>query len=278
MGIRIATNFNYQEAKFLDARQGMPKSLDDLLNWDILVPNGFEVFVNDEWYTYKGEGFWLPETGHWQKRSAAMRDYGAEIEKLMAAVFPMTLIASGGRNYENGESARVTLRWLLRKESATFTPDRVEIDGFEVPDPAAGQYTFPNLLTTSHTYTVRVWYEGAVYSDQVVYTFKDKKYWGVIADPAEFIDVYGLFSTWADEWTMTETMFDCSGGYYPVYVIPRSIWPGIDEFSLWVGGFRSSDFTHVTKSLLNEAEKPVDYEVITLNRKQTGILTIRFGN
>lgn len=278
MGIKIGTNFNYQGSYFLDARQGMPKTLSDLLNWDILVPVGFEVVVDGEWYTYKGEGFWLPETGHWQKRADAMRDYGKEIEKLMAAVFPMTLTVSGGGTYTEGSSVSVEIRWTLRKESKLYTPDKVEIDGLVVPQPELGHYTLPTRLKNSHTYTVRVWYDDAVYSGQVEYTFKNKKYWGVISDPAEFQDVYGLFNSWSDSWKLDETKFDCTGGWYPVYVIPREMWPGENTFSLWVGGFQSSDYTHSTMTLLNEAEKPTNYEVIVLNRKQTGILNIRVGN
>lgn len=278
MGINIGTNFNYQGVDFLDSRQSMPKTLADLQNWDILVPEGFEAFVQGEWYIYKGLGYWNSDTGHWAKRSAEMRDYGEEIAKLMSAIFPMTFEVSSGEIHEIGESIRPTITWVLRKESATFIPSRVVIDGFEVPDPALGYYTYSRLLADNHTYSVRAWYDGALYSAHTSFLFKPKKYWGVISDPTELQDLFGLFSTWADDYTLPETLFDCSGGYYPVIAIPSSLWPGEDNFSLWVGGFRSTDYSHRTMSLLNYSEKIAEYEVVALNRKQTGVLSIRVGN
>ena len=57
MSLKIGTNFNYQGHDFLDYRQGLPKTLEDLRNWDILVPLGFEACVDGEWYMWKGEDY-----------------------------------------------------------------------------------------------------------------------------------------------------------------------------------------------------------------------------
>ena len=41
MSIKTGSNFNYQGPRYLDARQGIPKTEADLKNWKILVPKGF---------------------------------------------------------------------------------------------------------------------------------------------------------------------------------------------------------------------------------------------
>ena len=276
-GINLGANFNYQAEKFLDDRQGLPQTLDDLLNWDILVPLGFEVCVNGEWYTYKGEDFWNIETGHWEKR-ITLKDYTLEINKLMAEVFPMTLTVSGSATYEIGESIIPRISWELRKESATLTADRVTIDDIEVERPESGVWRPSQPITSNRRYTVKAWVDGATYIDFVDIKFSYKKYWGVIANPTEFRDPFGLFSTWADSWRLPTTTFNCSGGFYPIYVIPASIYPGELDFQVWVGGLRTTDFTIEQKTLTNDSGDTSEYMVCTLGHIQTGVLSIMFDN
>ncbi len=276
-GINIGANFNYQGATFLDSRQGLPQTLDDLLNWDILVPLGFEVCVNGEWYIYKGEDYWNMETGHWEKR-ITLKDYTLEINKLMAEVFPATLNVSGGGVYEIGESIIPRISWELKKESALMIPEQVTIDDMVVERPESGVWRPSQPITSNRRYTVKAWYDGATYVDFVDIKFSYKKYWGVISDPAEFNDPYGLFSTWADSWRLPTTTFNCSGGFYPVYVIPLSLYPGELDFQLWVGGLRSTDFTITQKTLTNASGNTSEYLVCSLGHIQTGVLNIMFDN
>ena len=108
--------------------------------------------------------------------------------------------------------------------------------------------------------------------------FSYKKYWGVIANPTEFRDPFGLFSTWADSWRLPTTTFNCSGGFYPIYVIPASIYPGELDFQVWVGGLRTTDFTIEQKTLTNDSGDTSEYMVCTLGHIQTGVLSIMFDN
>ena len=67
MSHNIGTNFSYKAENFLDYRQGHANSKEDLKNWNVPVPVGFEVCVNNEWYYYD-PNFNNSETGHWIKR------------------------------------------------------------------------------------------------------------------------------------------------------------------------------------------------------------------
>lgn len=274
-GINIGTNFNYQGSNFLDSRQGLPQTKDDLLTWDVLVPLGFETCVRGEWYVYKGENYWNIETGHWERRIDTS-GIEAEIEKLNAAVFPMDLIVSGGGIYELGSSILPDLRWALKIESTTFIPDRVQIDGLEIDNPGDNQWSPSSPINANHTYTIRVWYNSSSYSSTVHFEFKQKKYWGVISNPSTFDDVLGLHSSWADSWEMDTTVFNCTGGYYPAYIIPRSLWPGEETFKVWVGGFQTTDYTYTIREIENMSGYESEYVIITLGHIQTGILNIKF--
>lgn len=69
MSARIGQNFSYDARDFLDYRQGYPKTKDELKNWKIPVPEGFEVCLSNVWYYYDS-GTDLPDTGHWIPRVA----------------------------------------------------------------------------------------------------------------------------------------------------------------------------------------------------------------
>lgn len=277
MGLNIGSNFNYQGENFLDSRQGLPKTLSDLVNWDILVPLGFEVCVGGSWYIYKGPDYWDPRTGHWQDR-ITLKDYTAEINKLMTAVFPASLEVSGSGTYEIGQSIIPTITWDVRKELAPVTPTKVTVDDVEVPNPESGAWTSDVALSNNHTYVVRVWTdEGATLMKEVPIEFKYKKFWGVCDNPQEFSSLAGLDSTWAEEWTMEATIFDCGSGSgkYPVYVLPESVWPE-SGFGIWVGGFKTSDFDVAAMTLQNPSGHSSAYKVVTLGTRQTGELSIEF--
>lgn len=67
MATRLTTNFSYQAEDFLDARIRQAKTLEDLRNWDILVPRGFEIVLDNVWYSYDPD-YELPSSGHWIPR------------------------------------------------------------------------------------------------------------------------------------------------------------------------------------------------------------------
>ena len=196
----------------------------------------------------------------------------------MSEVFPMTLSVSGSNVYELGQTITPRISWELHKESAIIIPDRVQIDGVDIDRPESGVWSPASPITSSRTYTIKVWSDGASYVGSVNIRFKLKKYWGVISEPNQAIDVYGLFSTWADSWKLSGTTFNCSGGFYPVYIIPATLYPGELDFQVWVGGLRSTDFTITRRTLTNVSGHKDEYVVCVLNRIQTGMLNIKFDN
>lgn len=68
MAIGIGSNFLFEGEEFLDKRQSLVKSLDDLKNWDKLVPVGFEVPFNGVWYEYRPDLPKNEETGFFRQR------------------------------------------------------------------------------------------------------------------------------------------------------------------------------------------------------------------
>lgn len=67
MSAHIGTNFSLQSGEFLDSRQGQALSKTDLLKWETPVPEGFEIYLDNEWYFYDSR-INLPSTGHWIPR------------------------------------------------------------------------------------------------------------------------------------------------------------------------------------------------------------------
>lgn len=63
--IKTGTNYDYNAREFLDRRQGLAKTEEDLKNWAIPVPHGFEICLpGGTWYYFNPEVN-LPKTGHW---------------------------------------------------------------------------------------------------------------------------------------------------------------------------------------------------------------------
>lgn len=277
MSLKIGTNFDYQGHDFLDKRQGLPQSLEDLRNWDILVPLGFEACVDGEWYMYKGQDYWNDETGHWEKRSVSMgNNYDDAIAKLMAKVFPATFSVSGGGTYEKGNSVTPRITWSLKKEGVAVPIDKVWIDGTLLPDPSVTSWSPGSAITATHTYNVRVQSsEGAEFTGSARYTFQLKKYWGVVSDPLVTPSLSSLSSEWATSWTKSATTFDCTGGKYPMYIIPANLYSA-SEFQIWIGGLRNTAFDTRRETLSNSYGSRDEYVIIYLNVRQTGVLSIEF--
>lgn len=64
MSAHIGTNFTLESKEFLDSRQGLALTEDDLLHWKTPVPEGFKVCVSGRWYYYDSNVD-LGDTGHW---------------------------------------------------------------------------------------------------------------------------------------------------------------------------------------------------------------------
>lgn len=73
MAVRISTNYLFNGIGFLDSRQGMATTLNDLKNWnfsEVAIPDGFEVCVDGVWYIYNSDYFEDSETGKFRKRAS----------------------------------------------------------------------------------------------------------------------------------------------------------------------------------------------------------------
>ena len=68
--IPIGTPFLFEGEKYLDSRQGLANTLDDLKNWSTSIPPGFEVYVKSEnaWYQYRPDEDRYKDTGYFKRR------------------------------------------------------------------------------------------------------------------------------------------------------------------------------------------------------------------
>ena len=73
MSVRVTSSYLFNGNGFLDARQGLADSLEDLRVWDfesVIIPDGFEVCVKGDWYTYNKANEFDLLTGKFRKRTA----------------------------------------------------------------------------------------------------------------------------------------------------------------------------------------------------------------
>lgn len=273
-GINIGTNFNYLGENFLDSRQGMPQHLSDLLDWNILVPEGFEVFVQGEWYIYRGANFWDNITGHWERQVSRTEytTHSQDIDKLMWEVFPMTLEVSGGGNYEVGAEVASNMTWRLLREGQEYTPDSVKINDLDVEE-------LVTPIVSDSSYVIKAWWRNKLFiSNPINFRFYKRKYWGVSNRTSlRSEDIAELNSGLATSWTMGATAFNCSGGKYPYYLIPSSLY-NPNTFRVWIGGLRNTDLEITTTTITNSYGITSEYTVIRLGSLQHGTPVISFNS
>ena len=188
----------------------------------------------------------------------------SQVSQLMSKVFPFTMTLSGGGTYEKGSSQTISLSWTYDRdiESQSINNESLLI-GIR-----AKQYAG---VTSDMTYTLRSVSAGQTYSKSVSAQFKLKKYYGVSAnDTLTNEQILGLSSTWAGR-TQGSTVFDCTGGKYPYYILPTSMVSGIQ---FWIGGLRNTDWKEETREVTNTFGHKESYTIYRLNSIQTGVLNI----
>lgn len=283
MAINIGTNINYQGHEYLDKRQGLANSEDDLKNWSTPVPNGFEVYVNGLWYTYDENNEISDITGKFKKREdedlkAQVELNTTDINDIMHEVFKLTMsVNPGSLVHEIGQSINPNITWILNYKNAIVLPDSATVNNTTTGiNENYTSFTDPNSITQNKTYTIKANYKDMSCSSSVSYLFKYKKYFGV-SDKTNLSnsDILSFNMAWADSWKMGSTNFDCSGGKYPYYLIPTECY-NESEFKMWVGGFRNTDLIISTKTVTNQYNKQHEYTVIRLGTLQTGVLSIEF--
>lgn len=188
----------------------------------------------------------------------------SQVSQLMLKVFPFTMTLSGGGTYEKGSSQTISLSWTYDRdiESQSINNESLLI-GIR-----AKQYA---NVATDTTYTLKAIQGGQTYTKSVSAQFKVKKYYGVSASGTLTNDeILALSGTWAGR-TQGSTVFDCTGGKYPYYILPTSMVSGIQ---FWIGGLRNTDWKEETREVTNAFGHKESYTIYRLNSIQTGVLNI----
>lgn len=97
MATYIGTNFALEGKEFLDQRQGLAGTKEDLKNWSIVVPEGFELCLGGSWYYYDSTVD-LPDTGHWVQRITDEIKEGDDRAVTSDAVYEVTKDVSSIRD------------------------------------------------------------------------------------------------------------------------------------------------------------------------------------
>ncbi len=188
----------------------------------------------------------------------------SQVSQLMTKVFPFTLNLSGGGTYEKGSTQTVTLSWTYDRSIESQSVNNEALDN------AVRTKQYPGVSIDTN-YTLNAISGGQSYTKSVAAQFKLKKYYGVSANKAiTNEEIITLTGSWAER-TQASTVFNCTGGKYPYYILPASMTPGIQ---FWIGGLRNTDWTEETKSITNAYGYTENYTIYRLNSIQTGVLNI----
>ena len=189
----------------------------------------------------------------------------SNVSQLMSKVFPFTLsLAGGGGIYEKGSTQTINLSWSYDRDVTSQS-----VNGESMPiDSRAKQY---KDVTADTTYTLSAVYNGEVYRDSTSVKFRLKKYYGVsVHEALTDEEILALTSSWAKR-PLKVTVFDCSGGKYPYYILPASM---ISDIQFWIGGLRNSDWVEEVRTVTNVYGYTESYTIFRLNSIQTGVLNI----
>lgn len=303
MSISVGSNFLFQGKKFLDDRIERVKKVSDLKTWNIPIPDGFEVYVDGSWYTYSSNNSIDATTGKFRRRLGISQEFGNSLDisisqatltgkflemesslaKLSNELFPLSFKSvSGGGNFEVGTTITPSISWqvYIKGDNNTVIPDYAEINNSTVGISSdLSSWTSPETirLTTpgTKTYNLLVSYNQLTAEETVNYNFRYKKYYGTSAKSIlETSDITKLTSSFitGTSYTLSNTKFDCTGGKYPYYILPKSIYKPTLEF--WVGGLKNSDLVVENIVLTTSTGLNIDYVTIRLRNIQTGNLSI----
>ena len=303
MSVSIGSNFLYQGKKFLDDRIEKVKKESELKDWNIPIPEGFEVYVEGSWYTYSSNNIIDPITGKFKKRLDISQDFGdskdlsisqatltnklleleSNIAKLSKELFPLGFKSiSGGGSFEVGSTITPSISWqiYIKGDNSNIKPDYAEVNNSTVgisSDFSSWESSTPISFSTPSTkiYRILASYNQLTVEDTVSYNFLYKKFYGTSTKPIlESNDILKLTSKFitGNSYTLPNTKFDCTGGKYPYYILPKSIYNPSLEF--WVGGLKNSDIEISDIKLTTATGLKLDYVTIRLRNIQTGNLSI----
>lgn len=188
----------------------------------------------------------------------------SNVSQLMGKVFPFTISLIGGGVYEKGSTQTVNLSWSYDRDIMSQSINK-EVMAVDV---RSKQY---EDVVADTTYTLSAVYNGQTYTKSTSVEFRLKKYYGVSAhETLTNEEILGLSNLWAGR-TQASTVFDCTGGKYPFYILPASMASGIQ---FWIGGLRNSDWIEEIRKVTNVYGYTESYIIFRLNSIQTGVLNI----
>lgn len=186
----------------------------------------------------------------------AIGDYTVPTQIVWSATFGPT--NSGGYIWLPGNTITPSLTWSLSEKNLltnqTSPIPFSEIDSATInnsPIAINGHWTASSPISSNTTYNLVVEYKGTRYTKSQTYSFRKydwMKYAGVSASPV-LSSVNNLYppqitdlnpSTprgkgWGSVGVGFEYTYDCTGGRYPFYVFPTSLW-NASTFKMYVGG------------------------------------------
>lgn len=302
MSINVGSNFLYQGKKHLDDRQDKAKTLKDLKTWNIPIPDGFEVCVDGSWYVFDSRNSESEITGKFKKRTEITQDFGNDTEKaisqavvtekfeevdkdltkLISSVFPLEFKSiSGGGNFEIGKVVIPKISWTvnIKGESDLVKPEKAFVNN-STEGIGKDLMSFIGEEITMNTpgtvpYKILVEYKNLNTTQTINYNFFYQKYYGTSSKTSlEILDILNLSnkSFTNNSYKLSPTKFDCTGGKYPYYVIPKALYNSDLEF--WVGGLKNTDLVTKDVNVITNTGLEIVYTTIRLSNIQTGILSI----
>lgn len=304
MSISIGSNFLYQGKKFLDDRLGKVNSIEDLKTWNIPIPDGFEVYLDGSWYTYNSSNYDDSITGKFRKRPEISQEFGYSTElsisqatltekmnllennirELSKKIYPLEFkYISGGGNFEVGSSVKPQISWEIRlkgKDDIIIKPNYALVNNSsqgvsnDYLSWSSDEYISMNKPGIK-SYKILVNYDDLNIENTVSYYFLYKKYYGTSSEPiltsSDILNLYNKYVS-SNSYTMEKTVFDCTGGKYPYYVIPSVIYKPNIEF--WIGGLKNTDLVINEVEVITEYDLIIPYTIMRLKNIQTGRLSI----
>ena len=67
------------------------------------------------------------------------------------------------------------------------------------------------------------------------------------------------------------TVFDCSGGKFPYYILPTSM---VSDIQFWIGGLRNSDWIEEIREITNAYGYTESYTIFRLKQHPNRVLNI----
>lgn len=157
----------------------------------------------------------------------------------------------------------VTVSW-----SASLPLTSQTLNGTSIPvNQTSYTYNYSPALTTDTTYTLEAYSGSDHASASTTVAFEPYVYYGT--SPTSTVttsQILSMTTNFATNHNLS-TVFNCSGGAYPVYAFPASF--GAPN-NVTVGGLAFTSYTLTTQSLTNEVGYTQDYMVLVFIYQQSG--------